>query len=46
MTKESARPRKAAAQDQFTAAKVSAALYRMAQGNLSSVKPVGKGVSE
>ena len=26
--------------------KVSAALYRMAQGNLSSVKPVGKGVAE
>ena len=28
------------------AAKVSAVLYRMAQGNLSSVKPVGQGVAE
>ena len=32
--------------DAVAAAKVSAALYRMAQGNLSSVKPVGKGVAE
>ena len=32
--------------DAIAAAKVSAALYRMAQGNLSSVKPVGQGVAE
>jgi putative addiction module killer protein len=32
--------------DAIAAAKVATALYRMEQGNLSSVKPVGQGVSE
>ena len=32
--------------DGTAAAKVSTALYRMEQGNLSNVKPVGQGVAE
>lgn len=32
--------------DLMAAAKVSTALYRMEQGNLSNVKPVGQGVAE
>ena len=32
--------------DPMAAAKVTTALYRMEQGNLSNVKPVGQGVSE
>ena len=32
--------------DAVAAAKVSTALYRMGQGNLSNVKPVGQGVAE
>lgn len=32
--------------DAVAAAKVTTALYRMEQGNLSNVKPVGEGVSE
>ncbi len=32
--------------DAVAAAKVTTALYRMEQGNLSSVKPVGQGVAE
>ncbi len=32
--------------DPLAAAKVTTALYRMEQGNLSNVKPVGQGVSE
>lgn len=32
--------------DAVAAARVTTALYRMEQGNLSSVKPVGQGVSE
>jgi putative addiction module killer protein len=32
--------------DPEAAAKVTTALYRMEQGNLSNVKPVGQGVSE
>ena len=32
--------------DAVTGAKVTAALYRMEQGNLSNVKPVGQGVAE
>ena len=32
--------------DAFAAAKVTVALYRLEQGNLSNVKSVGKGVSE
>lgn len=32
--------------DAAAAAKVTTALYRMEQGNLSSVKPVGQGVAE
>ena len=32
--------------DPAAAGKVTAALYRMEQGNLSNVKPVGQGVSE
>jgi putative addiction module killer protein len=32
--------------DHIAAAKVTTALYRMEQGNLSNVKPVGQGVAE
>ncbi len=32
--------------DAVAAAKVATALYRMEQGNLSNVKPVGQGVAE
>lgn len=32
--------------DAIAAAKVATALYRMEQGNLSNVKPVGQGVAE
>jgi len=32
--------------DPMAAAKVTTALYRMEQGNLSNVKPVGQGVAE
>jgi putative addiction module killer protein len=32
--------------DAMAAAKVATALYRMEQGNLSNVKPVGQGVAE
>ncbi len=32
--------------DDVAAAKVTTALYRMEQGNLSNVKPVGQGVAE